>query len=144
MAKTLHKPIFTEDLNKYASFLEASDVNLEATITAMRKETQVHQQIRDIVKKYQEEKTVASEDFEALAKTSCPDFVTLNAFEKINDYAGNVESILRDSEAEESVFDCSGITCETCWKNYINHMARLLNQSYVDIKMYGPEDDDAN
>ena len=141
MAKTIYKPIFTEDLDKYRRFLEASNVNLEASVETMQNEITAKKKICNLIKTYQETKTLPPDAIESLIQTTCPDFITLSAFEKLNDNIfTSVETALAETEAGEPVYDCSTITCETCWKNYINHMARLLNQSFIDVKMYDKGD----
>ena len=141
MAKSIQKQFFTEDLSKYKCFLEASDVNIKASIATMQQEIDVHKKICALIQKYKTEKHVDPEDIAGLVKTSCPDFVTLNTFEKLN---GNpVESLdeLLEMPTEEIVMDCSKTRCEICWKNYINQMARLLNRSFVEVKYYEPTED---
>ena len=142
MAKTIKKQIFTEDLSKYRHFLEASDVNIKASIQTMQQEIYMHKKICALIKKYQKTGEATKDDFQALSCISCPDFITLNTFEKLN--AGAVQSFdeLFDMPAEEVVMDCSKTKCEVCWKNYINQMARCLNQSFVDIKLYEKKEDD--
>lgn len=146
MAKTIQKPIFTEDLSKYGRFLEASDVNIQASIETMQKEIETHRKICRIIRKYQLEKRVEKEDVFELVRSGCPDFVTLNAFEKLNGSQFNSLDELFDTPAEDIILDCSQTKCETCWKNYLNQMGRLLNQSFVDIKLYesNKEDNDGD
>ena len=142
MSKTLQKPIFTEDLDKYFRFLEASNVNLKVSAAAMQSEIKAKEQVCDLIRKYQDEKILSRPDLDAIIVTACPDFVTLSAFEKLNDCMfASVEAALADAENGEPIYDCSSITCETCWKNYINHMARLLNKSFVDVKLYDKGDE---
>lgn len=142
MAKTIQKQFFTEDLSKYKHFLEASDVNIGASIATMQQEIDVHNKIIALIEQYQAQGTADKKDLTELARTSCPDFVTLNTFEKINsDFYASVEDLFNAS-AEEVVMDCSKTTCEICWKNYINQIARLLNQSMIDVKLYDPNEDD--
>lgn len=138
MARTIQKPIFTEDLSKYGRFLEASDVNIQASIDTMQREIDTHRKICRIIQTYQLEKRVEKEDVAELVKDGCPDFVTLNAFEKLNENQFGSLDELFNVPAEKIVLDCSQTKCETCWKNYLNQMARLLNQSFVDIKLYEP------
>ena len=140
MAKTIQKQIFTEDLSKYGRFLEASDVNIQASIATMQQEIDMHKKICRIIEKYETARQVDKQDFDALVSSGCPDFVTLNAFEKLN--GGTAASLdeLFDMPTEEIVLDCSATKCETCWKNYINQMARLLNNSFIDVKLYETED----
>jgi len=142
MAKTIQKHFFTEDLSKYKSFLEACDVNIQASISTMQQEINVHKKICALIQKYNTEKNVTQEDMASLVKDSCPDFVTLSAFDKLS--TGTIESVdeLFEMPGEEVVFDCSNTKCETCWKNYINQIAKLLNQGFVDIKLYEPTEDD--
>lgn len=140
MAKTIQKPIFTEDLAKYRHFLEAADINLEASISTIVKEIETHKRLRDLIDIYQKNKELDPEKMSSLIKGSCPDFVSLAAFENL-DSATSIESIFAEAEASNAIFNCTSVSCETCWKNYINHMARLLNNSMLDIKSYDPEDD---
>ena len=142
MAKTIQKHFFTEDLSKYKHFLRASDVNIAASIATMQQEIDVHQKIIALIERYQTEKTADKKDLTELAAVSCPDFVTLNAFEKMNSNAYSSIDDLFNVPAEEIVLDCSKTTCELCWKNYINQIARLLNQSFIDVKLYDPTEDD--
>lgn len=146
MTRTIQKPIFTEDLSKYGHFLEASDVNIQASISTMQKEIDVHKKINTIIKKYNTGKQFDKQDLTDLVQSSCPDFVTMNAFEKLNSNLISSLDDLFNTPAEEVILDCSRTKCETCWKNYINQMARLLNQSFVDIKLYDltTEDDDGD
>ena len=142
MAKTIRKPFFTEDLTKYRHFLEASDVNIQASIATMQQEIDAHKKICALIEKYQTEQSVGKEDMAQLVQSGCPDFITLNAFEKLNGgMVGSLEELF-DMPTEEAILDCSQMKCETCWKNYLNQMARLLNQSFVDIKLYDPSEDD--
>ena len=141
MAKTIQKQFFTEDLSKYMHFLKASDVNIAASIATMQQEIDVHQKIIDLIKRHQSGETIDKKSLTELAKISCPDFVTLNAFEKINsDVYASIDDLF-NTPAEEIVLDCSKMTCEICWKNYINQIARLLNQSFIDVKLYDPTGD---
>lgn len=145
MAKTIQKQFFTEDLTKYGHFLEASDVNIQASISTMQQEIDVHRKICGLIQKYKAGEPVGRDDLQILVQTTCPDFVTLNAFEKLNSGTALSLDDLFNTPAEDIVIDCSKTKCETCWKNYINQMARLLNQSFVDVKLYDPtEDDDGN
>lgn len=144
MAKTFHKPIFTEDLSKYGAFLEASDVNIQASIQTMQQEIEMHQKICALIKQYETEGVASKDDFLSLSRISCPDFVTLNAFEKLS--AGMASSLeeLFEMPAEEVIVNCSKMKCDVCWKNYINQIARLLNMGFVDVKVYEKGDDDGN
>jgi hypothetical protein len=66
MAKTIQKQFFTEDLSKYKHFLEASDVNIEASIATMRQEVDVHNKIIALINRYQTEGTADKKDLTEL------------------------------------------------------------------------------
>lgn len=145
MKKTIQKQFFTEDLSKYGHFLEASDMNIQASIDTMQQEIDVHKKIGALIKKFQDRQDITNDDLQPLVETSCPDFVTMHAFEKLNESLITSLDSFFDAPVEDTVFDCSKMKCETCWHNYINQMGRLLNQSFVDVKLYDPmgdEDDD--
>ena len=138
MKKTIRKHIFTEDLTKYRNFLRACDFNMFATAAMLKNELTAHQYIEDLISIYTETGELSLEKMEALVKTSCPDFGMLQGFQNLQNATteDRIEDVLDDTGKNQVVINCAGIPCETCWKNYINQIAREINQSAIDIKLY--------
>ena len=138
MGKTIRKQIFTEDTDKYCRFLSASDINLQASAAALQAEIATHKKIRDLIRLSRQNGHLDRERLTDLIGTSCPDFITMHAFQmfKGNIDTDTVDRCFVEAEQEAVLVNCAGTSCETCWKNYINQMSRLLNNSAVDIKSY--------
>ena len=137
--------IFTEDLTKYGSFLEATNEGLTRAIEDMQKQIDTRKRILKLIQKHMDTKTVSSRDLSTIAKMSCPDFHSIDTL--INLVKGfGIEptaSYLKESAYEKSIV-CSGKSCAECWKNHINMTAHILNTAPVDIKNFtlGPDEDD--
>ena len=138
MGKTIRKQIFTEDTDKYCRFLSASDVNLQASSAALQAEIETHKKIRDLIQDCREMGRIDRDKLSSLVTASCPDFITMQAFQMFEDNIDNetVEKNFAAAEQESILVNCAGMSCETCWKNYINQMSKILNGSPVDIKQY--------
>ena len=64
-----------------------------------------------------------------LVKISCPPFSDLYTFNDENeDSVASLEDAFKKSQ-NEIVVDCSTRTCKICWRNYINQMAKVMNQN---------------
>lgn len=142
MGKTIKKQIFTENTDKYCRFLSASDVNLQASVASIQAEIDTHQKIRELVNDCHQNGKIDREKLSTLIMASCPDFITMHAFQLFDDKIDceSIEKKFAVAEEESILINCAGMSCETCWKNYINQMSRILNGSVIDIKSYdGPE-----
>lgn len=138
MGKTIKKQIFTENTDKYCRFLSASDVNLQASVASIQNEIDTHRKIRELVQNSEQARKLDHDKLSALITASCPDFITMHAFQLFGNKIDceSIEKNFATAEEESVLINCAGISCETCWKNYINQMSRMLNGSVIDIKSY--------
>jgi hypothetical protein len=141
MKKTIRKQVFTEDLAKYYRFLCACDMNILTSMKTMRKEVDLHQKILKILENYTESGEVSEQSLNELIAAGCPDLEVLNTFIQLEEEIENKPTNVTITSQDDASYDCSNTSCQICWRNHINKIARMLNNSPIAVKEYDePED----
>jgi hypothetical protein len=144
MQKKEIKQIFTEDLEKYVAFLETTNQSLADAITEMENQEKIRKILIQIIRQYQKKHSLSIAKLQNVIKCSCPDYSAISMLTDLG-IQHNIESLMNLAEESNDfdLIDCSNRNCQECWKQYINFMARALNNSPVDVKTIelNPEDE---
>ena len=141
--KTDAPKIFTEDLTKYEGFIRATNEGLLNAVRDMNQQIEIRNRVIELIRKDIRHEPVSMKDMAELARTSCPDFHSLDTLIDLIEKFNIRETLdYISASAYKQSIDCSKVSCAECWRNYINQTAHIINMSPIDVKNYDIHKDD--
>lgn len=129
---------YTEKFDGCRLFLKSIIYRHLKEIDEIQKKINVYKTLDRLLEKKSKNLAISDSEYAELRKLDCPHISLLELF------AGNVdispEGLTVLGNEEDMLADCYTLSCDQCWKQYINELVESINSSELIIKM-PPEED---